>query len=64
MTPTITVFMTDEEAKRYVAFQKYYLLAGLLDSIKALDIKGGSVEIHFNHNGEIKSVEKHELFHL
>jgi hypothetical protein len=64
MTPTITVFMTDEEAKRYVAFQKYYLLVGLLDSIKTLDVKGGSVEIHFDHAGQIKSLEKHELYHL
>jgi hypothetical protein len=62
--PTITVFMTDEEAKRYVAFQKYYLLVGLLESIKALDVKSGSIEIHFDHLGQIKSLEKHESYHI
>ena len=62
--PTITVLMTDEEAKRYVAFQKYYLLVGLLDSINALDLKSGSIEIHFDHEGRIKNLEKHENYHL
>ena len=64
MKDQITVFMTDIEAQQFVVFQKYHALVGLLESIKAFDVKSGSVEIHFDHMGRIKSLEKHESFHL
>ena len=64
MPNTVTVFMTDEEAKRYVALQKYNALIGLLESIKAFDVKSGTITIHFDSLGRIKTVDKQEFYHL
>ncbi len=60
--PTTTIFLTEEEAVRFVQFQKHYSLIKFLESIKAFDIRGGSVTLHFNNLGEIKGVEKKEFF--
>lgn len=62
MITTIPVFLTEDDAKQFVSFQKHRALIGLLESIKAFDVKAGSVTIHFGSEGEIKTVEKHEFF--
>ena len=58
----ITVQLTQADAEAFVKFQKYHTLIGLLESIRALDIRDGSIKIHFNHLGEIKVIDKHECF--
>lgn len=58
----IPIFLTEEEAKQFLNFQKHYNIVGLLESVKAFDIKSGSVTIHFNSAGQIKGVEKKEFF--
>lgn len=58
------VFLTQEEAERFVAFHKYYALVGLLDSLKVLDIRNGSITINFDKIGQIGTIEKHEQFRL
>lgn len=65
MLPTIEktiVYLSDEEAKRFVAFQRHYALIGMLESLGAFSIQPGSVTIHFNKLGQIQSVEKKEYF--
>lgn len=65
MEPRVTttaIYLTDNEAKQFVDFQKHYTLIGLLQSINAFDIKSGSVTIHFDKIGAIKGIEKHEVF--
>lgn len=62
--PTTTVYLTDHEVLQFVQFQKHYSLINLLESIKAFDIKSGSVTIHFNKLGEIKGVDKNETFSI
>lgn len=59
---TTTIYLTEEEAKRFVSFQKHYALIGLLDSVNAFNIKSGSVTIHFNALGQIVGVDKQEHF--
>lgn len=56
------VHLKEEEARLFALFQKHYALIGLLESIKAFDIKNGSVQIHFNNLGEIKAIDKFESF--
>lgn len=61
--PNVTVVeLTPLEAQTFIAFQKHRALIGMLESIKAFDIKGGSVTIHFSRLGEIISVDKQEHF--
>lgn len=59
---TTTIYLTDEEAKRFITFQKYYALIGLLESVKAFDIRGGNITIHFNKDGLIQGLDKKEYF--
>lgn len=51
--------LTELEAQQFVQFQKHRAFIGLLDSLKVFDIRDGSVTIHFNSLGEIKTVDKH-----
>lgn len=57
MTP---IFLTPEEAILFVQFQKHFALVQLLESIKAFDIKNGSVTLHFDSYGKIASIDKNE----
>lgn len=58
------VYLTEEDAKLFVQFQKRYAFMQLLDSIHAFDLKGGSITIHFDGIGQIASVEKKEHYKL
>lgn len=62
MDTTIAVYLSEEEATRFVAFQKRYSFIKLLDDIGAFDIKSGSVTIHFDNIGQIGSIDKY--YHL
>ena len=60
--PTVAIYVTDEEAKRFVMFQKHYAIIGLLDSVGAFDIKSGSIKLNFNDKGMISTIEKNEVY--
>lgn len=60
--PTTAIYITEEEAKRFVTFQKHYALIGLLDSLGAFDIKSGSIKINFNDKGMVSTIEKNEVY--
>ena len=57
---TTPVFMTDEDAKKFLLFQKYYLMFAKLDEVKALDIQFGKCILNF-FNGEVQNVVKEEI---
>lgn len=57
---TTTVYLTQDEVEQFVLFQKRRTFIGLLESMGAFDIKDGSITIHFNHVGQIKTVDKNE----
>lgn len=57
-----TVYLTEEEAKRFVAFQKHYAFIQLLDSLGVFDIRSGSVEVHFDAFGRIGLVDIHNHY--
>ncbi len=57
---TTIVHLTDEEANRLLLTHKYFILLGLLEKIKALDIRSGYVQINFDALGRILGVDKHE----
>jgi hypothetical protein len=61
---TIPVFMTEEEAKQFLMFQKSRTLIELLEHMGAFKLKNASITLHFDHAGVIKTVTKDETFHL
>ena len=58
----VPIFLTKGEAMLFVEFQKRYAFIELLESIRAFDMHGGSIQIHFDSMGQIVSVEKREHF--
>jgi hypothetical protein len=61
---TVPVFLTEEESKRFISFQKRYAFVGFLESINAFDMRDTSLTLHFDHYGQIKTVEKKETYHI
>lgn len=59
---TTAVYLTDEEAKQFVVFQKHRALIGILTSIDAFSVVNGSITIHFDDKGRIGAIEKHQEF--
>ncbi len=52
-----TIQLTDDEAKAFIKFQKHYVMVNLLESLNVFEMKNGSVQIHFDHEGKIRWVE-------
>ena len=59
-----TVFLDDETAKLFVQFQKRRMFMLLLEQKGGFDIVNGSLEIHFDKDGLISSVDKHERYRV
>jgi hypothetical protein len=59
---TTAVMLTDDEAKKFIAFQKHWLMIGLLESVGAFNVRNGSVTINFDRMGAISSIDKKEHF--
>lgn len=61
---TTPVLMTDEDATRFLLFQKYYNVFKLLDENKTFDVKFGEVKLTF-FNGKIQHIDKTEtMYHI
>ncbi len=58
----ISIQLTADEALMFTRFQKHHAFIGLLEEIKAFDIKSGSIKIHFDGQGKIGKVEKQEFY--
>lgn len=56
-TTPVTVIMTEEEAAMFVLMQKHYKFMQVLDDAGAFTIKGGSVTIHFDNQGNVGSLD-------
>jgi len=59
-----TIELTEDEAKLFLEFQKRFAFVQLLDSIKAFQMKSGSITIHFDSFGQIASVDKQEHYRV
>lgn len=57
---TIAVHLTEEEQRRLILTQKYFILLGLLEKIGAMEIRSGYVQINFDSAGRILGIDKHE----
>lgn len=51
------IYLNQEEAMLFVAFQKRYAFIELLESLKVFDIKSGSITVNFDSLGAIGSVD-------
>lgn len=64
MTELTTVYLTEEEARLFIEFQKRYAFMQLLESLDVFKIRSGSITVHFDNTGEIASLDKQEHYRL
>ncbi len=57
---TTPIYITEEEAKRFILFQKYYNLFKTLDEKNVFDIQFGKCTLNFAF-GEVQNVIKEEV---
>ena len=60
----VLVTLSEEDAKLFVQFQKHYAFIKMLEDIKAFNLRDGNIKIHFNHLGEVKTIDKFEVHRL
>lgn len=58
------VYLTDDDCLLFVEFQKRHAFIKLMDSLGVFNIKGGSVEVHFDKFGQILSVDIHNHYRV
>lgn len=61
---TIPIFLSEEEARRFILFNKYYKVVCALEDLGMEALKNGSVTIHFDNIGKMRSVEKKEQWNF
>lgn len=56
----ITIFLTTPEAIAFRNFQQFHNTFMLMVNKGVFDTKNGSVEMHFDSNGVIQKIERHD----
>jgi hypothetical protein len=59
----ITIFLNEEEAKRWLVFQKNYDLFMLLVERGVFDIRNGSATLNFNPTGQITTIQRVDMLY-
>lgn len=54
----ITLLLPENEAKKWIVFQKYYDTFSILVDNNIFDVKNGSVAIHFDKFGSISLIQR------
>ncbi len=54
----IALFVPDEEAKKFILFQKHYAVFSVLLEQGVFDSKSSSVTLHFDQSGELGAIDK------
>ena len=62
--PLIPIFLTEEDAFQFKEYQENRDVFELLKKYEILGLKNASCVLHFDVHGKIKSIEKHQFYHL
>lgn len=60
MNPEVTIFLTPQDTELFKSFQQFHTTFALLCSKGVFDIKNGSATLHFDNNGFIQKIERHD----
>jgi hypothetical protein len=64
MIPLIPIFLTEEQAFDFKEYQENKEIFDLLKRYDALGLRNASCVLHFDMHGKVKSIEKHQFYHL
>lgn len=57
----VTIFLTPIDAELFKKFQKHHMLFKFLIEKGVFDQKNASIMLNFDNNGDIGSIERHDL---
>lgn len=68
----VTILLPEEEAKKWMMFQRYYDMFSLMVDRGVFEQKNCSISLHFDHNGILQTIQnsgflysrKHEVAEL
>lgn len=60
MEPQVTIYLSTPEAELFRSYQQFHQTFQLLCSKGVFDVKSGSVTMHFDANGFIQKIERHD----
>lgn len=64
MQQLIPIFLTETQAFEFKEYQENKEIFELLKKYDALGIRNASIVLHFDMHGKVKSIEKHQFYHL
>lgn len=64
MADLIKIELTNEDAQLFIEFQKRYNFVKLLSDLKVFDIRSGTLEVNFDNQGNIGSINIHKFIKL
>jgi len=59
----IAIYIPDEEAKKFILFQKHYNLFCLLLEKGVFEQKSGSVSLNFDYNGVLQTIQRSDFLY-
>lgn len=59
----IPIYVLDDEAKKFIVFQQYYKPFNILIKSNVFDQKNATILLDFDHEGELKSVRRHDILY-
>ena len=62
--PLIPIFLTEEDAFQFKEYQENKDIFELLKKYDALALRNASIVLHIDMHGRVKSIEKHQFYHL
>ena len=57
---TIPVYMSEEETRLFIGFQKHHKLFEVLEREGALGLPNSSFEVHFDSEGKVRVIDLHK----
>ena len=59
----IAVYIPDEDAEKFLLFQRYYDTFSLMVDSGVFDIKNGSATLHFDKKGELLAINRADILY-
>ena len=57
----IAIFVPNEQAQQFLLFQQYFEPITIIINANVFTTRNGSAEIHFDSEGKIRTISKHEV---
>lgn len=58
---TVTIFLPEEEAKKWLLFQQYYEMFSTLVDKGVFETTNGSTTLHFDSFGTLQSITRNDI---